>query len=232
MPLNNRQLHAAAASMYLAIIALGVWSEVFARGSLIVGGDAEATAAAVVAREGLLRASFAADVGMALCDVGVGVALFALLQEAGWVTALAATAFRFVQATLIGTSLLGMQAALRFLDGSLPPEVAEPLAALALDIHGLGYDLGLVFFAVNCALTGLLVVRSTRFPGWLGWALGASGAVYLLGSGAALLAPELSALVEPLYVIPLVAETAFCIALFRGALRRRDHPARSRSSMK
>ncbi|MEM6927496.1 MAG: DUF4386 domain-containing protein, partial [Myxococcota bacterium] len=72
---STRRLHAAAAVMYLSIIVLGVWSEGFARGVLIVPGDPAATAERILAREWLLRGSFAADVGMAICDVGVGVAL-------------------------------------------------------------------------------------------------------------------------------------------------------------
>lgn len=210
-----RRQSALAGALYLSIIALGVWSEGVARGSLLVDGDAAATAANVLANEALFRASFAADVGMAVCDVALGIVLYGLLKSAGPLLAMGATAFRLVQATLIGTSLLGMQAMLLLLDASAPVELAD----VAIRLHGLGYDLGLVFFAVNSVLTGWLVWRSALFPRWIGAGLVATGAVYLLGSSAVLLAPAWASMVEPLYLIPLVMETAFCVALFVRAAR-------------
>lgn len=51
----------AAGGLYLIVIIFGIWSEVFVRSSLIVPGDATATAANIVASEGLFRISFAAD---------------------------------------------------------------------------------------------------------------------------------------------------------------------------
>jgi hypothetical protein len=46
--------------------------------------------------------------------------------------------------------------------------------------------------------------------------MAATGGVYLVGSFAALFAPELSSIVDPFYVIALVVEVTFATQLIRG----------------
>jgi hypothetical protein len=48
--------------------------------------------------------------------------------------------------------------------------------------------------------------------------MSATGLVYLTGSFAALFAPSLTPVIEPLYLIPFVAETAFAVRLVRRGL--------------
>ena len=55
--------------LYLAIIALGVFGEAFVRGSLVVPGDATATAQAIAASESLWRAGIGGDLLMHVFDV-------------------------------------------------------------------------------------------------------------------------------------------------------------------
>ena len=83
------------------------------------------------------------------------------------------------------------------------------LALHALEVHRHGYDLGLVFFGVHCAMLGALLVRSTAFPSVLGVLMALAGAGYLIGSGTLFLAPPLAPSVAPVYALPLVGELAF-----------------------
>jgi hypothetical protein len=82
-----------------------------------------------------------------------------------------------------------------------------------ITLHAYGYDLGLFFFTVNCLLTAQLMIRSAWVPRILGLGIGLSGLVYLTGSLLRFAAPELQALVAPAYLLPLIAETAFCLWL-------------------
>ncbi len=208
----------AAGALYLVIIVFGIGAEVFIRGSLIVPGDAAATAANITTHEGLFRAGFAADSIMALADVALAVLLYVLLAPAGKTLALMAAAFRLTQTAVIGLNLLSYYSALLLLDGSeyaaaFDPAQLNALAALALDRHAHGYDLGLIFFGASCLLLGILIVRSGYLPKWLGGLVALAGVVYLAGSYTLFLAPDLAGAIQPAYAVPLVAEIALCLWL-------------------
>jgi len=216
-----KTLARSAGVLYLIIIVAGIWSEMTVRVALIVPGDAAATAANVLASEGLFRASFAADTLMALCDVVLAVLLFVLFRPVGPVLALSAMVLRLVQAAIIAVSLVHQHVALLLLTdatySAFEPASRDALAALAIETHAHGYDLGLIFFALNCLALGRLIVISGYFPKWLGLLVGAAGIAYLIGSYTLFLAPDYAATVEPVYFVSIVAEVAFCLwLLIRG----------------
>lgn len=203
-----------AGALYLVIILCGIWSEGFVRAALIEPDDAAATAEMIGARIGLFRASLVADTAMAVADVALAVVFLMLLRAQGEVLALIATAFRLVQAALIGASLVAL--------GGVPAalELGEDGLALGLTaIHAGGYDLGLVFFGVTCFAMCALLRRSGGVPAAIAWGIGASGVVYIAGSLLRLAAPEWHTGFQPAYVVPLVSESALCLwLLLRGRI--------------
>jgi len=190
---------------YLIIILCGVGSEVALRGPLIDLGSAEATARAIGAETMRFRLSILADVVMALADATLAILLFLMFRSVSAGLALSALVFRLLQSGLIAAGLLNLQAALLIAD--------IDLALSFITLHAYGYDLGLIFFAVNCLLTAQLILRSGFVPRVLGVGIGMSGLVYLTGSMVRFAAPELHGFVTPAYLLPLVAETAFCLWL-------------------
>ena len=89
--------------LYLAIIVLGLFGEAFVRGTLVVSGDATATASAIAASESLWRAGLAGDLLMHVFDVPVIVVLYLLLRPVSESLALLATFFNLIQtAVLVG----------------------------------------------------------------------------------------------------------------------------------
>lgn len=190
---------------YLIIILCGVGSEVALRGPLIDLGSAEATARAIGAETMRFRLSILTDVVMALADAALAVLLFFMFRSVSAGLALSAMVFRLLQSGLIAAGLLNLQAAL------LVPDVNLALSFIAL--HAYGYDLGLIFFGVNCLLTAQLILRSGFVPRILGLGIGLSGMVYLTGSVVRFAAPDLHGVVAPAYLLPLIAETAFCLWL-------------------
>lgn len=213
-PTSPARLARIAGVLYLVIIVLGLWSEAGVRQALIVQGDAGATAANVAANAHLFRLSFAADAVMALADVGLAVLLFQLLSPVGLTLALAALAFRLVQAAVIGASLIHQHLAILF---ATAENGDSSLVAGFLNAHATGYDLGLVFFGIACLALGALIVRSGFLPKMLGYLLIAAGPVYLVGSFLRFLAPGLAEAFSPAYLVCVIAEAAFCLwLLFRG----------------
>lgn len=201
--------------LYLVIILAGLGAELGLRAALIDLDDAVATARAILAAPFLFRLAIAADLVMALCDAGLALLLYLIFRTVAPALALSAMVFRLIQTVLIAANLMTMQTAWLLLSGPTGSSVeqVQTLALVFLDLHGFGYDLGLVFFAVNSLITGLLIWRSGLFAPIFGLGLGAAGLVYLVGSGLRLLAPELSSAFAPAYGITILAEGAFCIRL-------------------
>jgi hypothetical protein len=212
----------AAGLLYLIIIVFGIFSEVFVRSSLIVAGDATATAHNILESEALFRIGFAADAIMLLSDVAIAVLLYVLLRPVNKTLALAAAAFRLTQAAVLGFNLLNYYGALLLLTGTdyaaaFDADQLHTQAMLFLDLHSHGYDLGLLFFGISNLILGYLVIKSTDYPGVLGYGLIAAAAVYLAGSLTRFLLPDYVSFIEPIYIVPLVAELSFCLwLLVRG----------------
>lgn len=201
--------------IYLLIITAGLGAELGLRGPLIDLGDARGTAEAILGAPGQFRLSLAADLVMALADAGLAILLYLMFRATAPALALSAMVFRLIQTVLIAANLLAMQAAWLLLAGDqdLPAAHAQVLALVFLDLHGHGYDLGLVFFGVNSLIMGILVWRSGVFARVFGLGLFAAGLVYLMGSSLRFFAPEMLVLFMPAYGIPILAETAFCLRL-------------------
>ncbi|SLN60223.1 hypothetical protein ROJ8625_03057 [Roseivivax jejudonensis] len=213
--------------LYLTIIVCGIGAEVGLRAPLIDFADAGATAAAILGAPATFRLAIVADLVMAAADVALALLLFEIFRHAAPGLARAAMVFRLMQAGLIAANLLNMQAAWLVVAAGqdiagLAPDQRAGLAALFLNLHAHGYDLGLVFFGINSLLTAVLIWHSELFPRWLGVALGAAGAVYLIGSGLRFGAPEMLPFFMPAYAVPVLAESAFCLALL---FARRSAPA-------
>ncbi len=151
---------------------------------------------------------------MMLCDVALAVLLYVLLRPVSQTGAMMATAFRLTQAAVLGANLLNLQFVILLLSSSGAQEDGySSLALFFVQAHGIGYDIGLLFFGINCFVTGYLVYRSGFLPRIIGVLITAAAPVYLIGSYLKLLAPEAAAAFQMAYLLPVFAETAFCLWL-------------------
>ena len=220
----------AAGILYLSIIISGIFSEVFVRSNLIVPGAAATTAANILASEWWFRIGFVADAIMLLCDVAIAVLFYVLLKPVNKTLSIIAAAFRLSQAAIIGMSLLYYYSALLLLTGVEYAAVFETrqmhaLVMLLLDMHRHGYDLGLLFFGLSNFFLGFLIIKSEYFPTIFGYGLIAAAVVYLVGSFTRFILPGSLSLVEPFYIIPLIAELLFCLWLLVKGLYPQDKDA-------
>ena len=216
-PTDTVRLARTAGVLYVAVILLGIGSELGLRAPLLTPGDPTATWAATTAGLGRLRLAILADTAMILADVGLAILFFALLRHAGERIALTAMVLRLIQAALIGASLLALIGAADLAVGGRAE--AAPTILTLFEVHGIGYDLGLVFFGVNTGLTALLLSRAGLGPRWLPALLWAAAAVYLAGSLTRLGWPGVNALIQPAYAVPVIAETALAVVLLTGLAR-------------
>jgi hypothetical protein len=204
--------------LYLVIIIFGIFGEMFVRSSLIVHGDAAATAGKIAAYQGLFRVGFLADSVMFLCDVALAVLLYVLFRPVSKVVALVAMCFRLAQSAVLALNLLHYHAAMLLLNGpgyseTLGTSQLNALISFFLDLHAHGYDLGLILFGLHCLLLGYLVFKSGYMPRILGVLVVAAGVVYLIGSYTRFLAPGYVAAVSPIYIVAIVSEVSLCLWL-------------------
>lgn len=216
--------------LYLLIIVLGLFAELVVRSTIRVPGNPAITALAIQEDLLLVQAGFVADILIFLADVVVAALLYVLLRPAGKVLALTAAALRLTGTAIYGANLLHMLAAYLLAGGEMAwmSALTEPhlneLALFFLELHGYGYDLGLVFFGLHCALLGPLLWRSAAFPSVLGVLMVLAGVGYWVGSFTHFLAPDALGLVEPVYVLPLVGELAFTGWLLLRGVRDESAP--------
>ncbi len=204
--------------LYLIIIVLGIFAEIFVRSRLFVPEKATATATNIMAFNGLFRVGFIADSVMVLSDVALAVLLYILLRPVNKMLALMAMFFRLIQTAVLSLNLLNYYAAYLILSNKSYTAMFDTtqlhsLVYLFFDLHGHGYDLGLLFFGIHCAILGYLILKSSYFPKILGGLIIAAAAAYLLGSYTRFLFPDYLLFISPIYIIALVAEVSMCLWL-------------------
>jgi hypothetical protein len=200
--------------LYLVLIVAGVIGELFVRGTLIVPGDAMATANNIMASKSLWRIGIAGDLIMHVCDVPVMLVLYVLLRPVNRNLALLAVLFNLVQTAVLVANKLNLLVPL-FLLGSqdyltaLAPGQRQALAYVFLKTHDYGFGIGLIFFGFVCLVEGYLIFKSGYLPGILGVLMQIAGVCYLTNSFALLLAPSFAAQLFPLILVPaFIAETS------------------------
>jgi hypothetical protein len=205
MRLVNARL---AGLLYLVIIVFGLFSEAAVRARLTTAED-------ILASEGLYRAGIATNLAYLLAETVLVVILYRLFRPVDRDVSLLAAAFRFACLVIQAFNLLTMSAAL------LAARDGDARVPFLLDLFPQGYAIALAFFAVCCAATGYLLLRSDRVPRALGYLFPVAGLGYLVNSFWLLTVPGHDGTVTAVLLVPaVVAEIWFTVLL----LRRGDLP--------
>jgi hypothetical protein len=208
--MNTKRTARIAGLLYLIVIVCAGFSEGVVRSSLVVPGDAAATAANIAGSEMLFRAGFVADLVAFLSDLGITVLLYLLLRPVDRTVAMVAAALRLLAHPAIATvNLLNHFAALVLVGdagylGAFDPAQLEALALLAMDMHGYGYLIGGAFFGVHLLLLGWLLARSELFPSLLGLLIVAAAGGYIIESFGMFLFPAHESLYTTLVTVTAV----------------------------
>lgn len=173
--------------LYVIVIITAFFAELFVRSSLIVPNNPAATVHNILASERLYRLGGLADLVNLSCDIGVAIILYDLLKPVDRSIAFAAAAFRIAFDVGLAGATVFHFAPLYLI--KVPPYAAafsaaqvQNLAYGMLQIHNLGYNLFLIFFAAHLLLVGYLIIRSTYLPRLLGILLLVTGLCYLANS--------------------------------------------------
>ena len=185
------------------IILSGIWADGIGRPAFIFPDDAAATAVAISASPDLFRLTLAADLAKTLASITLAGLAFLLLRPAGPGLARAAMALRLTQAALLGAGLI--------LTAGIPMALQSGSDATVLrltELHATLRHTGLIALGLNSLLISVLLSRIHDLPRLVALGIRAAGVVYLAGTAVRFLFPDLHGLIEPAYLLPLVAETA------------------------
>jgi len=174
--------------LYLIIAVLGGFAYFFALQSLVVPGDATATASNITASESLFRLGFAGNLVVFVIEIVQPVLLYILLRPVSNTLALIMMFCRLAMAAIMGVNLLNHFTALMLLSDAgylttvFEAEQLQALALLFLNAFGYGYDIALVFFGLHLLALGYLVYRSGYLPRALGVLLVIASVCYVVDS--------------------------------------------------
>ncbi len=205
--------------LYLIIIVIGIYVEMFVRGNLIVTGDATATANNIMSAELLWRFSAVGGIIMLVCAIALALILYVLLRPVNRNIALLAVFFNLVSIAIEAVIKLTLFAALLLLDDTdylkaFEPQQLHALAYICLKLHSSGYNISLLFFGFNSLFWGYLIFRSGFFPKILGVLLVICCFCYVTNSFAWFLAPTFAAMIFPAIGVPcFIAELSLCLWL-------------------
>src|ERR1700730_834344 len=204
--------------LYLIVIAIGIFTELFVRDTFTVSGDATDTANNIMASQLRCHSSIAGDVILLVCAVAQALLFYVLLRPVSKNLALLAVFFNLVELAIDGANKLNLFAAL-FLSGgadylkAFEPHQLHALAYLSLKLFDYGFGISLVFFSFVCLIFGYLIFGSSYFPKTLGVLMTIAGLSYLTNSFTLILAPTYAGTIFPILVLALIGELSFCLWL-------------------
>ena len=222
--MSTRNLARLAGVLYLLVAIFGGFAQMGARASVLVTGDAAATAANIRASEAIFRFGFVADVINVVAFLGVALLLYAILAPVNRRWAGAFVAFNAIAVAIMGVDLVNHAGALIVATdptyaATLGAEAADSLAALFLELHRYGYLVAEVFFGLWLLPLGYVVFRSGMFPRVLGAGLVIGSAAYMVSFILDVTSPGFSSSLAVLVAMPAaIAEVSFLLwLLVRGA---------------
>ena len=217
--ISNKNLARIAGLLYLIVIATGAFAEIFVRQAFKVSGDALATANNIQSSEMLFRWGVAADIVNFVCGLPCVLIIYFLFKRINKFLLQLALIFVVVQTAIIAVNLLNQTSPLLILSNSAylksfqPGELAT-LSQLSLNIQGVGYAIGLVFFGFYCVLVGYVIFKSKLVPKLFGVLYVISGVGYLINSFSMLLSKGFANSIFSYVAIPIfIGELSFCLWL-------------------
>jgi hypothetical protein len=206
-------------ALYLIIIALGIFSQVFVRDQVVVAGDTAATAANLTSMETLWRAGIATEVLMAIATVMLAMVYYYLLRPVHKEINLLAALLRTTSVTVQTGALVYLLLALYPLQNpafnkTFAPDQLAALASMAIRSHSFGYSLALLFTGCTFLVHGWLIFKSGYLPKFLGVLIEIAGIGYISNGFAQILFPSAAGLVFMAIVLPvLIGETTLSLWL-------------------
>lgn len=179
----------------LMLVVFAPFSMIYVPSTLIVPGDATATAHRMMASEGLFRLGMVSDSIVFLIEVVLTVLLYVLLKPVSKTLSLVAAFSRLAMTIIQGINLLNHFIVLLLLSDAgyltvFTPDQLYALVLLFLNAHDYVVLIWGLFFGLHLFVLGYLVYKSGYIPGIVGILLIIASLSYLLQSFGNILFPQ------------------------------------------
>ena len=205
--------------LYVFIIILGISSEFFFRGKLLVAGNETATATNIQDSPLLWRLGIVAEYVMIICAIILAMIYFFLLRPVHKNLNLLATFFRMVSIIVQVIAILNLIDALLYLDQSklletFTAEQRYAMAGISIKSHSYGYGISLLFLGCCFLVHGYLIYKSDFLPKSLGILIQVAGLCYISNGFVLIIAPTAAKAAFQLFFLPVfIAETSLALWL-------------------
>jgi hypothetical protein len=184
--------------LILLLVVIAPFSMLYVPSTLIVPGDATATANQMFAGEGLFRLAMASDALVFLIEIALCALLYTLLKPVNKTLSLVAAFARLAMTVIQGVNLLNYALVLLLLGGAgyltvFTPEHLHALVLLFLNAHESVVVIWGLAFALHLLIAGYLVYQSGYLPRIVGGLLLIAGVCYFIQSFGNLLLPQYKA---------------------------------------
>jgi len=212
---SQRKAARVAGVLYLILIVAGVLAQFFVRGSLIVPGDATATANNIMANEWLWRLGFLSDVIAFTSFLLLPLAFYVLLKPVSKNLASLVVIFVLASVPISFINMLNHFAPLLLLSGAdyLTVFEANQLHAqvmLSLNLFEAGYFVAQIFHGLWLLPLGYLVYKSGYFPRIFGVLLMIACFGFLIDMLRFFLFPSYEMVTYATGVVTIIGEFPFC----------------------
>lgn len=197
-----------AGAIYLAAMALSMFTQVYVPARVITPGDVAATAHNLVAFDALFRAGIVVDILIFVSDVVIAWAFYELLKPVDDALALLGAFLRVADAAVLAAVTLNGMISVRLLSGvdylqGMDTSQLQALARLFMNLRGTGLYIGFVFLGAGSTIFAYLLFKSRYVPRVLaGWGMLASP-LLALGALGTLLSPWLAANASMPAMVPM-----------------------------
>ena len=183
----------------LLIVVFAPFSMIYVPTTLVVPGDATATANHIMASEGLFRLGMVSDSIVFLIEIALTVLLYILLKPVNKTLSLVAAFSRLAMTVIQGINLLNHFFVLLLLSGAgylkvFAPDQTHALVMLFLNAHEAVVLIWGLFFSLHLFVFGYLVYKSGYLPKILGILLIVVAFCYLIQDFGNMLFPQYKAL--------------------------------------
>jgi hypothetical protein len=212
-----------AGAVYLSMVFTAPFSLIYVPNTLIVRGNATATASNILAHEMLFRLGIVADLISSVIFACLAIALYRLLSGVNKTHASLMVALVLVSVAVGFMDVLNNIAALTLFRGGeflgvFDKPQRDALAMLFLRLHGQGIVINEIFWGLWLVPFGILVIKSRFLPRILGAWLILNGFAYVAISFTGLLVPQYNAMVYHIAFPVLFGEMAIALwLLIKGA---------------
>jgi hypothetical protein len=170
---TNKKIARMAGLFYLIFILLSILVKVLGRSTMIILGDAAATAQNITASEGLFRLSFMSDLLSAMFFLLAAWALYILLKPVNKNLALLFLLLNLGGVAVQSLNLLNQFAAVLLLGGgdylgAFQTGQVQAMALFFLNLHENGFMIAQIFYSAWLFPLGYLIYKSGFLPKFLG----------------------------------------------------------------